>query len=268
MMKSESELSSLRGPDCLGQFKGQRVAISFTGGKDCHLAIQRSQEAGLEVVCLAIFHRPGGESNFKAHRVKWQETQAKAMGIPLVLCGLWELEKQANKKEELDFKSAYAAAIHQLQIDHNIKAIITGDIDYVFGGKTNFMQQVCSEHDCRGVLALLPLWKQPRKELMREMLLGHNLDIRMSCVKSPFFDESWIGRRLDWETVSFLESKDGLDLNGENGEYHTMVLNGPMYKTSLQFEDLQAEELVKQPGQKGDQRWWVISETAKLVPVT
>jgi diphthamide synthase (EF-2-diphthine--ammonia ligase) len=123
------------------------------------------------------------------------------------------------------------------------------------------------EQDCNGVKVLLPLWQQPRKELLEEMLHRHELDIRLCCVKSPHFDESWIGRRLDAGTLAELESKvtQGLDLSGENGEYHTMVVNGPMYRDMpLQFVDVQAKELCQQRGQSAGERWWVMSETTQL----
>ena len=57
-------------------------------------------------------------------------------------------------------------------------------------------------------------------------------------MEAPWFDASWIGRRLDdatlvaMEAVAATERGDGvpaLDLGGERGEYHTMVLDGPLY---------------------------------------
>mmetsp|Transcript_18081 Transcript_18081/g.43759 ORF Transcript_18081/g.43759 Transcript_18081/m.43759 type:complete len:125 (+) Transcript_18081:51-425(+) len=80
----------LRGPSCLEQASGQRTAISFTGGKDCHLALHKARQAKLQVVCLAVFHPPGGPPSFRAHRIKLQQAQAKAMNLPLVLCPLSE----------------------------------------------------------------------------------------------------------------------------------------------------------------------------------
>lgn len=54
----------------------------------------------------------------------------------------------------------------------------------------------------------------------------------------------------------------------QNGEYHTMVVNGPMYQdTPLHFVNVTAHELLQQRGQNNGERWWVIAETAKLVPV-
>jgi uncharacterized protein (TIGR00290 family) len=267
MDDTDASLQLARGKDCLARHRGKRAAISFTGGKDCHLALQRSVEAGLEVVCLALFHSPP-IPKFQAHRVEWQQTQADAIGIPLVPCCLSELE-ETERGVPLDYKSAYAAAIRKLHSEYNIDIIITGDIDYISSSDTNFMQQVCLEHDCHGVQVLLPLWQQARKELLHEMIMVHDFDIRLTCVKSPFFTGDWIGRRLQWDTVAELETKKGLDLNGENGEYHTMILNGPMYRKnhmSLLFDKVNAEELKNQRGQKVGEQWWVLSKASNLLP--
>ncbi|CAB9523557.1 ATP-binding region [Seminavis robusta] len=260
--KDNEALAAMRGRDCLKAFSGQRAAISFTGGKDCHLALQRCVDAGIEIVCGCSFVSPG--HSFQAHRMEWQQTQGKTMGIPIIQCPLTELESNNN-----DYKAAYAAAIRKLQEDCKIQLIITGDIDYVGTSTTNFMQQVCIEKDTRGVQVLLPLWQQSRQDLLEEMLHTCQLDIRLCCVKSPHFDATWIGRQLDDKAVNELKAKTehGLDLSGENGEYHTMVVGGPMYKnTPLEFVNVKAKELLQQRGQKEGEQWWVMSETSKLQP--
>jgi diphthamide synthase (EF-2-diphthine--ammonia ligase) len=149
----------------------------------------------------------------------------------------------------------------------DIQFLVTGDIDFVGSSTDNFMQQVITKYPCN-VEVLLPLWQQPRKDLLREML-SHNFDIKLCCVKSPHFDASWIGKKLDEETIIDMDrmTSEGLDLTGENGEYHTMVVNGPMYKYPLHFTDVTAEELVDQRGQESKERWWVIAETATLKPL-
>lgn len=266
--------ASLRGRNCFAAFRGKRAAISFTGGKDCHLALQRSREAGLDVVCAVAFLSNG--HSVEAHRIEWQHRQAKAMDIPLCLCSLAEHIEEQEKEHQgktselvIDYKAAYAAAIRHLYKKYKIDVVITGDIDFV--GKTsttNFKQQVCKEYDCHGVQALLPLWQQERKELLHEMIHQHKFDIRMCCVKTPHFDEKWIGRRLDDLALSEMDEKSrrGLDLTGENGEYHTMVVDGPMYITPLVFENANPKELLDHWGRKNGEQCWVISQSATLVP--
>ena len=47
-----------------------------------------------------------------------------------------------------------------------------------------------------------------------------------------------------------------LDLGGERGEYHTMVLDGPLYAHRLPRAPGPPVELEGQPGQR--ERWWTI----------
>mmetsp|Transcript_18080 Transcript_18080/g.43755 ORF Transcript_18080/g.43755 Transcript_18080/m.43755 type:complete len:137 (+) Transcript_18080:555-965(+) len=135
------------------------------------------------------------------------------------------------------------------------------------------MQEVSQQHKCHGVEVLLPLWQQPRRLIVQEMMnpTVDNLplfDIRFSCVKSPHFDETWLGRRLDANAVHEMQEKDGLDLTGENGEYHTTVIDGPMYQNCLRLVDMMVEELLDQRGQKAGEQWWVWTESTKLEVVS
>ena len=127
--------------------------------------------------------------------------------------------------------------------------------------RRNWIEE-CGEE--AGVAAFLPLWRADRGDLLRRML-EEGLDIVFSCVKAPWFDASWIGSRLDNVTLAAMEAiaatdrADGvpaLDLGGERGEYHTMVLDGPLYAPRLPLAPGPPVELVGQPGQR--ERWWTI----------
>jgi diphthamide synthase (EF-2-diphthine--ammonia ligase) len=58
------------------------------------------------------------------------------------------------------------------------------------------------------------------------------------CVKKPWFTADWIGKTLNADTLEQLKKlnqKTGLDICGENGEYHTLVLDGPPFKKRIQM---------------------------------
>lgn len=50
-----------------------------------------------------------------------------------------------------------------------------------------------------------------------------------------------------------------LDLGGENGEYHTMCLHGPLYHCPIQVVLGEPVEFTGQHGQKEGESWWVIN---------
>ena len=191
-----------------------------------------------------------------------------------------------------------------MNADYAVDTILTGDIDYVGTMTTNFMTEVCETYVPQ-VSITLPLWQttpKNRTQLLVEMIEEHGFVIVFSCVKEPL-NASWIGRRLDRTAIRDLEALD-IDITGENGEYHTMVLYVPSFyayplsleeairstptqeeeedatKNSCGFE-IESEqrdsthyssrtrmvlELKNQPGQK--ERWWVCHPDTKLVKDT
>ncbi len=52
--------------------------------------------------------------------------------------------------------------------------------------------------------------------------------------KSELFDDKWIGRKVDREFLGHLKDNN-IDLCGENGEYHTFVTDGPMFKKKIKI---------------------------------
>lgn len=76
--------AAILGINCFATFSRKRAAVSFTSGKDCHLAMHRSIDAGLEVVCTVAFQANG--HSVETHRIEWQHIQTQAMEIPLCVC--------------------------------------------------------------------------------------------------------------------------------------------------------------------------------------
>lgn len=67
-------------------------------------------------------------------------------------------------------------------------------------------------------------------------LLDRGFKARFSCVKTRWLDENWIGRELNESALAGLRSireQNGLDLCGEDGEYHTLVTDGPRFTRGI-----------------------------------
>jgi diphthine-ammonia ligase len=59
---------------------------------------------------------------------------------------------------------------------------------------------------------------------------------RLSCVKTGWLYESWVGRELNESAIAelrIIREKAGLNLCGEEGEYHTLVTDGPLFKRGI-----------------------------------
>jgi len=199
-----------------------KAAVLWTGGKDSCLALLEAELSGYEVESLITFSP--GDSEFRAHPLKFMKLQAEAMD---------RLHYTLEISEP--YKESYEETISILKEKYGIDIIITGDIAEI-DGQPNWIRE-CSKRS--GVDVLTPLWGVDRREHI-ENIISHKFKIIFSCVKKPWFTEDWIGREMDenlLEKLSELNSELGVDISGENGEYHTLVLDGPMFKKRLQIDD-------------------------------
>mmetsp|Transcript_39365 Transcript_39365/g.101987 ORF Transcript_39365/g.101987 Transcript_39365/m.101987 type:complete len:242 (+) Transcript_39365:209-934(+) len=228
-----------------------RASVSWTGGKDCTLALLRAcRDVRFEVVELVIFHPE--QPVFDAHPLEVTKMQADALGLPV---------RYVVITAEPSYKESYVRGLREMKRD-GIEAIVTGDIDYVGSMTTNWMEDCAHE---AGLTCWLPLWQANREALLREML-HEGFEIVFSCVKSPWFGPQHIGKRLDSAMLSeilALAKETGLDATGERGEFHTMCLCSPLHAKRVCLEDVSARELSGKAGQ-GDQRWWVLDSTPCL----
>jgi len=208
------------------------AAISWTGGKDCNLALLHAKrDPALDVRYLICF-RPE-ENAFRAHPISFMEAQAVSIGLPLLFVHI--------PKGTVDYMEAYVDGMRRVRDERGIKVICTGDMDLVGTMERNWIERCC-EQAGGGMRCYLPLWKMDRVECL-DALLNEGFEIVFTCVKSPFFDGSWINRVLDEAAVKEMRaiadrgSKAGmekpLDLGGERGEYHTMCVNGPFYRVRV-----------------------------------
>jgi diphthine-ammonia ligase len=81
------------------------------------------------------------------------------------------------------------------------------------------------------------LWGRDRKEML-DRLVSLGFDVIFSAVKKPWLSEDWLGKRLDSHSIKELKiiwARTGLDICGENGEYHTLVLGAPYFKKHLEI---------------------------------
>ena len=232
----------------------KNAAVSWTGGKDCNLALLKAWRIpSLRVTCLVVFCPH--DARFRAHPLQLMEAQAKALSLPL--------HRVVFPVDGTDYKKMYVDGIQSLKEEHGVQVIVTGDMDLVGTMKRNWIEE-CAE--CVSVGAYVPLWKADREAVLCE-LLDEDFQVIFSCVKTPYFDASWIGRPLDQQATDEMrklslvtyDNTKPLDLGGENGEYHTMCLDGPLYRMQVQVNLGDPIELIGERGQKDGEIWWVFS---------
>jgi uncharacterized protein (TIGR00290 family) len=192
-----------------------RTAISWSGGKDSYLALHRSTSAYDVVAMVTMFAEDGARSRSHGLRPEILHAQADRLGIPLFAGrGSWDTY-------EAGFRAVLAEAA-ALDITH----VIFGDI--LYESNRAFPERVCA---AAGLTTVEPLWNEPTAALYREFV-ATGADARIVTVRDGVLDASWLGRRL---TVALLDDieRAGIDPCGEHGEYHTVVLDAPLFTSPI-----------------------------------
>lgn len=192
----------------------------WTGGKDSSLALVEAVRSGYDVCCLATFAPPG--AGFLAHPLSVIEAQAEALRLPHYVLEVRE-----------PFEQGYETALTELGHSTGVDGVVTGDIAEV-DGQPNW---ISARTRVIGMRAHAPLWELDRAALLRR-LIDAQFSTLVSCADTRWLDESWAGRFLDRKAIADLQAvrkRNGLDLCGENGEYHTLVVDAPMFASSIEI---------------------------------
>lgn len=191
-------------------------AAMWSGGKDSALSLWRARAAGLEVSCLiTLYDRESERVRFHGTRIDVIARQAVAAGLPLrALPTIWP-----------DMDRDLRAVLASLRAG-GFRGVIFGDIH---------LADVRSWYEERVTAADLehvePLWGERPGDLLAEFVrIGGRAVI--TCCELARLDDSWLGRLID---ESFLDdvALTGVDPCGENGEYHSFAVAGPMFSYPL-----------------------------------
>jgi len=155
------------------------------------------------------------------------QQQAAALGLPVLLQpSTWQ-----------DYEQNFVASLRQLKSAHKATAAVFGDID--LQPHRDWEEKVCA---AAGLNTLLPLWQQERKMLVYRML-EQGLKCRIvSC--NDTLGADFLGREMDDVLIADLEAA-GVDVCGENGEFHTLVTDCPLFSVPVQvppYEKVQHEK--------------------------
>ncbi len=196
-----------------------KFAMSYSCGKDSTLALHKMLAQGHEAVCLVVcFNEAAERSYFHGADKSMLQRYAEALGLPLLLC-------PTNGE---DYAQALESGLLQAKAI-GAEAVCFGDIDIAENRRWE-------EERCRaaGLAACFPLWQQGRAALVQELLaLGYCCLIK--SVNRRLLPTSLLGRCLDEQVVAVMQAA-GLDVCGENGEYHTLAVDGPIFWRPLEFK--------------------------------
>jgi uncharacterized protein (TIGR00290 family) len=192
------------------------AAVLWTGGKDSALALHLS--LNLYDIQKLICFVPADNRQFYAHPTQLMALQAQKIGIPIDFLEISE-----------PYKAGYREQIEMIR-DRGIEVLVTGDISTV-GGLPNWIDEVAT-----GLVEVhKPLWELDRGAIL-DTLISNNFEVICSLSYKKQFQSTITGRYLDSELISELKQLS-IDPCGEQGEYHTWVLDAPFFKAPVQLED-------------------------------
>ncbi len=193
----------------------KKAAVLWTGGKDSALAFQVS--LNLYDIRRLVCFVPAGNRQFYAHPTELMEIQAQKIEIPIEFVPISE-----------PYKLSYRQQIERLR-NSGIEVLITGDISTV-DGMPNWIEEVAV-----GLVAVhKPLWELDRHAIL-DTLIFNEFKVICSLAYKKHFQPTIAGRYLDAELISELKQLP-IDTCGEQGEYHTWVLDAPFFKEPVQLE--------------------------------
>lgn len=144
---------------------------------------------------------------------------AEAIGLPLI-----QETAATGEAGELD---ALRRILRRVDIDGVVVGAVESDYQH------ERVNRVAHELDLR---VFAPLWRRDPRRLVHEYL-DAGFDIVFSSVSAEGLDENWLGRRWDESAVSDLlrlQERRGIHPCGEGGEFETLVLDGPMFRSRVE----------------------------------
>ena len=215
-----------------------RLAALYSGGKDSTFSIFKIREIGHEVVCL-ITMNPSRDDSLLFHYPNIELTHylAEAMQIPLT-------KSAVNKESKEGEFQALEQAIIQVKSNYDIQGIVHGAISSRF--QNELFRRICSDNQ---LVMFTPLWNAIPLQYMYG-LLSEKFDIKIVSVSAMGLGKDWLGKSLDTNSISLLESlskKHGFDLVFEGGDAETLVVNCPLFTKKLDIK----KAVVHWDGQRG-----------------
>ena len=206
-----------------------KAISSWSGGKDSCLACYKAIQQGYDVKLLLNFiSRESKRGCFHGIEGRLLKFQADLIGIPLEQR---EVSPDMNKYEE-EFK----AAVSQLR-GNDIGSMVFGDI-YLLEHES-WIERVCGDLKIK---PLEPLWENDPENIIDEFIKSGFKAIIVSC-KADIMGKEFLGRYVDKSLVTELK-KRGICPCGEKGEFHTLVVDGPIFSKPIKI--LEAEPVIKE----------------------
>jgi uncharacterized protein (TIGR00290 family) len=198
----------------------KKTLVSWSSGKDSAWALHLlRQNPGVELLGLfTTMNRKYNRVAMHATRLEMLERQAEAVRLPL---------------QTIDLPDPCTSEQYDTKMRQFIRDLVARGIECISFGDL-FLEDIRQYREKQlqgtGIEPFFPLWGTPTRELAAQMLAA-GLDAYVSSVDLKILPASFAGRKWSRELVAALPPD--CDPCGENGEMHTVVVGGPMFKRAV-----------------------------------
>lgn len=198
-----------------------KALIAWSSGKDSAWALHEARLAGEYDIVGALTTVTDNFARVAMHGVREEllMAQLKAAGLPAIIVRI--PYPCPNEVYEREMAKAVAAAKAR-----GVTHIIFGDL---------FLEDIRAYREKNlagtGITPVFPLWLKPTDTLARDMIAG-GLETYLATVDLKKLPASFAGRKFDQALLD--DFPDGIDPCGENGEFHSCVVAGPMFTRRIE----------------------------------
>jgi len=197
----------------------EQSALSFSGGKDSMLALDRAVRAGRQIdYLLTMYDALSERVRFHGVPIALIQAQAEALGIPLL--------RYATTPET--FEQVFLQVLVDLR-QRGVTSIFFGNI-HLADVRAWYEERTTAA----GLTHIEPLWGNAPGVLVRECI-ARGYVATLTSIELVRAKADWLGATLTEELVQDFE-RTGIDPCGEYGEYHTFVSAGPLFVHPLHID--------------------------------
>jgi uncharacterized protein (TIGR00290 family) len=201
----------------------EAVLLAWSGGKDSAMALHELQSTGAYRVLALLTTVTEQYDRVSMHGVRTTllERQSESLGLPLEKVYIGKDASNAEYEARMRDSLAYYKA-------RGVSSVVFGDL-YLEDVRRYREENLLKA----GMKGLFPLWGRDTRGLAHSFIeLGFKAVI--TCVDSSLLDGTFVGRDFDERLLS--ELPPAVDPCGENGEFHSFVYDGPMFRGRIFHE--------------------------------
>lgn len=191
---------------------------SWSGGKDSCLSLYRSTKNGFspKFLITMMTEDPGRSRSHGLSSILLRK-QSELLDIPIIM----------KPTSWNDYEANFTMLLNDMK-SKGIDYGIFGDIDL-----QEHLDWISRVTQNAGIKYIEPLWNMKRCDVVSEFL-NSGFKAKIVACKGDIMDKKYLGMDLSFELLNEFESK-GIDGAGENGEFHTLVYDGPIFKDNLKL---------------------------------